>query len=292
METLGRAIRVAGFHNGVPPGAIDLGRSEIANRGTAPCDPEALAWRADVERPVEVYEGGATSPLGGCTRASYRAGTDVLVVRYSDPNSAPPTGYIPRDVLIDMDAAGAPASALFVRALPGARGIAYRLGQLGLATAFFQPGVAPANADPADIDETEGYFDYRLRTRAFHVSAMPDDQDNEPALYEWSADFGAIAQQPIVSGVEQLRMTVGLDDDLDRAVDRWQRPSQITAAQFDRIIALRVGIVIRGDALDDFVDNTTYTLPGGATYTPPEAVQRFPRRLYTQDFQIRNRSRG
>ena len=66
----------------------------------------------------------------------------------------------------------------------------------------------------------------------------------------------------------------------------------MAAADWDDVIAVRVGLVIRGDELDEFTDTQTYELPGGFSYTPAAADQRFQRRVIVKDFQVRNRTRN
>lgn len=274
LETVGRALRDAGFFHGVPPAGMEWMDPALNDVNAAPCASDA--WFANTRNAIEIHGGGAQSPVPGCTLNSYVAGTDVLVVRHADANSAPATGYLPRANVADV-----PPDALMFRAIPASRGAIYKAGNLA----------AVSNRFTGD-DETDGVFDYRLRARVFHVGVPGDAGNAGAALYERSEDFGAVTSQPVISGVEQFQLLAGLDIDGDRSVDRWIPSTDIDESRFADIVATRVALIVRGDALDDFTDDQTYELPDGTVYTPPETVRRYPRRLYIQDFQVRNRVRG
>lgn len=274
METIGRALRDAGFTHGAPETAMSWFPNSMDDTDAKPC---SEAWYANIRRPIEIYNGASTSPLSACTVASYELLTDVLVVRHADPLSAPGTGYLPR---AEIDALS--ADTLLLRAIPATRGAIYRRD-------------ASTNVDnqfTAD-DEDNGVFDYRFRARVFHVGVPTGATAGEgPALYEHSPDFGSPDSQPIISGVERFTLVAGLDRNGDGVVEAWDNPEDVAAADFVDISAIRVGLILRAPDRGEFADNTTYTLPDGSTYTPPDAVERYPRRLYVQDFQIRNHGRG
>lgn len=274
METIGRALRDAGFTHGAPSNAISWFPNSMDDADATPC---SEAWYANIRRPIEIYNGASTSPLSACTVASYEPLTDVLVVRHADPLSAPGTGYLPR-----ADVAGLSVDTLLLRAIPATRAAIYRRD-------------ASANVDSqftAD-DEDNGVFDYRFRARVFHVGVPTGATAAEgPALYEHSPDFGSPDSQPIVSGVERFTLVAGLDRNGDGVVEAWDNPEDVSAADFVDISAIRIGLILRAPDRGEFADNTTYTLPDGSTYTPPDAVERYLRRLYVQDFQIRNHGRG
>ncbi|MEQ9480659.1 MAG: PilW family protein [Algiphilus sp.] len=274
METIGRALRDAGFTHGAPLTAMQWIPSSLDDSDAAAC---SAGWYADLRRPIEIHNGAGATPLSGCTVSNYEAQTDVLVIRHADPLSAPGTGYLPRTEIEDLD-----GDTLLLRAIPATRGVIY---QRGAATTV--------DSQFTDDDEDDGVFDYRFRARVFHVGVPSGATAAEgPALYEHSPDFGNPDSQPIVSGVERFTLVAGMDRNGDGIVESWDNPEDVAAADFVDISAIRVGLILRAPERSEFADNTTYTLPDGDTYTPPDALERFPRRLYVQDFQIRNHGRG
>lgn len=276
METIGRALRDAGFSHGAPNSAMSWFPGTLDDADATPC---SEAWYANIRRPIEVYNGASASPLSECTVTAYEPLTDVLVVRHADPLSAPGTGYLPR---ADIDSlSGTP---LLMRVIPATRAAIYR-----------REATAMANVDNqfTSDDEDNGVFDYRFRARVFHVGTPSGASAAEgPALYEHSPDFGSPSSQPIISGVERFTLVAGMDRNGDGVVETWDNPDSVSAADFVDVSAIRVGLILRAPDRSEFADNTTYTLPDGDTYTPPDAVERYPRRLYVQDFQIRNHGRG
>jgi len=274
METIGRALRDAGFTHGAPNTAISWFPSSMDDPDAVAC---TEAWYADVRRPIEIYNGAGSSPLGKCTVSSYEPQTDVLVVRNADPLSAPGTGYLPRAEVANLS-----ADTLLLRILPATRGALYR-----------QDAASNVDNQFSSDDEDDGIFDYRFRARVFHVGVPSAATAAEgPALYEHSPDFGSPDSQPIVSGVERFTLVAGLDRNGDGTVEAWDNPEDVAAGDFVDIAAIRVGLILRAPDISEFADDTTYTLPDGDTYTPPDDVKRYPRRLYVQDFQIRNHGRG
>jgi type IV pilus assembly protein PilW len=273
LETLARAIREAGYFGGADNSAFRWFPAGLDNRGADAC---SNAWIADARTALRGYAGDDESPVAApCVLASYVPDSDVLVIRNANPNSWPQTGYIPI-------AEPLPNTNLFFISIPRGLGI------------IFDPAeVVAARTAASGQDDLNGVFTYRFQTRVFSIAEPPDPMMGT-TLYNYSPHHGAPASQPVVDGVEMMRLAYGVDTDNDRAVDTWLRADQIDAnpAMWDRVLAVRVGIVVRGQSLDEFNDDRTYTMPGGYVYTPPEDARRFPRRLYVQDVHIRNRSRN
>lgn len=264
METLASEIRHADFWGGASPQALSV----VSNLGTATDCSEA--WMADVAFPLRAYAGAATSPLAGCTVSDYVPNTDVLVVRYADPNRFVSNA--------ELDAPPADLSAngrLLVRAAVGGSGSVYLINNLAAARSA-QPG-----------DEADGVVNYKYVARVLFVRSNNQDQ---PTLYQRTlTSAGVSASQQLAEGVEMLRYSFGLDQDGDLVVDRYVATADMTATDWSRVLSIRVGLLMRGDALDEFSDDRSYTFPDGYTYTPANDVRRYQRRLYIQDLQVRNR---
>lgn len=294
LDAIGREIRQADFWGGVKPEVIAKDDS-IAAPGAA-C---AESWHVDVATGIFGYEGAANEAALGipdCTVATYGGGatdrSDVLVVRYANANR------------VTADLAGEDDDALFLRSVPG------RSGFLFPASFGAQPAqmrIDPSRPDDTDID---GAFNYRVQSMVLSLGVFTPAEDAAlpaasrrrlPSLYACSLEQGCQAgggtPQPLVEGIEQMQFEYGLDLNDDAVADRYARAGDIAAADWARVISVKVGLVVRGDAIDGFTDTNTYALPGGFSYVPADdgasAVDErsFQRRVIVRDFQIRNRVR-
>lgn len=270
METLGRELRHADFFGGVAPEFIER-HSSIASPGAA-C---SLSWMADISRPLFAYAGATTSPLTGCTKTDYIPDTDILVVRYADPAEYRTTAYFDSADEADAQEGGL----LYLRSRIGRGGYLFP----------FTTAVAKAaiTKSPVDGDESSGVYSYQYAANVFFVR----DNGSLPTLYRVSMDkSGASDAQQLIEGIEMMRLMFGVDLDGDSVVDRYLTIAEMAADNWRRAMVVRVGLLVRGDALDNFVDDATYTFPDGFTYTPPTADRRFQRRLFVQDLHLRNRT--
>lgn len=264
LDIIGRELRHADFWAGVSASEVNNG---VPGSSSAACDPP---WHADPAFGIEGFDGGAASPAAGCTVGSYVANSDVLVTRYADPNDLPTAAYL---------AAPANADQLIVRTLVGRN--AYLFEAADLATAI------------AQVPDLAGAFNHRFRSVALSLGVPTGD--TTPTLYacdsQLSCGDGGNPQQ-MVNGVEQMQFAYGVDTNGDLAADVFRAAGAMAAADWGNVIAVRAGLVIRGDEVDEFLDTQTYNLPGGFSYTPAAADQRFQRRVVVKDFQVRNRTRN
>lgn len=268
LEAIGREIRHADFWGGIEPSQIVDG---LPASTSAPCN---TRWHGNFARGIEGFEGAASSPVSGCTVESYIPNSDVLAVRYADPNKLPTAA-----IIAETDN----AARLFFRSLVGRTGQAFLGGDLSAAVTA--------------VPELEGAFNYRYRSVVLSLG-IPTTGPQIPTLYICDSQrrcgmTTGSNPDPLVEGVEQMQFEYGLDGNNDGIADRFSPASSITTTQgWAQVAAVRVGIILRGDEIDDFSDTTTYSLPGGASYTPAAAVQKFQRRVLVKDFQVRNRSRS
>ena len=122
-------------------------------------------------------------------------------------------------------------------------------------------------------------------------------------------DNGVDQSQPILSGVESMQILYGVDlqslaldadgnvinGPADGYADVFLRGDQVTAAQWNQVVAVRIGLLINSapeqifDTPDDGIYAVLDELVDAATDIP-EANRRFARRVVTTTIQLRNRS--
>lgn len=275
LGQLSRSIHAAGFMAGADPQALQWLPAELGAPSAAPC---SHAWLADLRWPLRGYPGGPISPLPGCTLAGYLADSDILVLRGADAQGHPGTGYLPSAAVAALD-----DDSLVFRSLPDAAGIVYSAREHHQAVARL-----------GGIDDAGGALSWRYQAEVYHV-AMPSGGGHHGAvLYLRALRHGSIAQ-PLIDGVELLRIYYLVDTDDDAQPDRWLRADQLEAWQPDgagwaRVRLLRIVLLLRSDAVANRADTRQYRLPDGSLYQPPAAVRHHPRQLYVHDVRLRNRS--
>jgi type IV pilus assembly protein PilW len=263
IEYLGRSIRQTDFWGGARTGTLKAGSGIGDSAGTsAAC---SKAWMTDYTRPLMGWTGAADSPLQACTGDDYVPDSDILVVRYADPNTFGSSGPI------------------VVKSRVG------RNGAIGT--------VAEVNA-AIDGTATEGVPTYGYHAIVFFLRNFTSGGRVTPSLYWCIPDSTGgctglgDSRQPIIEGIEQMKFQYGLDTDNDLVADQYLSADGIsTAAQWAQVISVRVNLIVRGDQIDGFADTQSYAMGGGFSYTPEASVRRFQRRLIVKDIQLRNRTR-
>ncbi|MDD3762719.1 MAG: PilW family protein [Nevskiales bacterium] len=305
MEYIGQAIRHADFWGGVEASTLLVRGTVDGPAGATTC---TSGWLTDVTKGIYGYDGGSTPPIDCIDSSDYAPNTDILVSRYVDPSrhdSSPTDGLIPdreisngKDGLVEKG-----FNYLFVRTLTGQFGIVYNLNGSG-SNNWDAVGGDNGTLKAAGIDD-EGYFNHRYRTSLLYIrkcsvtvsGQCPTSSDGIPTLVSAEIknsgkNLPILSEDPLVENVEQMQILYGVDQDGNLSVDRYYTATDMPASAWQQVIMARVGILVRGSALDSFQDTETYTLPGGYSYTPAGLDQRYPRRLIIKDFQIRNRTRG
>lgn len=132
------------------------------------------------------------------------------------------------------------------------------------------------------------------------------DSSGEPSLQCISRGSPAAATltrttQPILKGVETFQVMYGLDIDNDSMADRWVSGQNVAAANWVQVVAVRVGLVIRGDPGSaqsqsaTAAENNLYPLgkeftgsstEAGLVFTPPNDGRL--RRVFNATFKLRN----
>jgi len=278
MRDLSHYINMADYWGGVEGDAIrlhaDLGTA-YADRGN--CD---FAWAADTDNGIFGYDGAADSPAPtDCIPSEYVPNSDIIVIRTADPEDYASTTDLADATITSLDDNGG----LYLRTLVGASGMLFARGDLADAIA----------AVPGSDDE--GILSHRFEIAVLYLAEFDVGGTTSPTLSVLDLDTvsGQATLRPyqLVEGVEQMQFAYGVDTDADQVVDIWKNATAVTASEWDDVIIVQVGLIVRGRILDEFTDTTTYAMPGGYTYTPPADVARFQRRLIVRDIQIRNRVR-
>lgn len=252
MDRIGWSLRMADFWGGVASTNIT---GTPAVTGTGSCD---ATWILNVAQGIYGYDGAATFPLAGCVNnANYVPGTDVLVLRYADTDAVDP-------------AAALIPNKIYLQAQTGARGILF------------------ANTRPAALpNATLGVSTYPYGVEAYYLRPCSDPGPGGlcgagsdggrpiPTLMRLHLnDAGGLISEPVVEGIEQLQFEYGLRADKGTPTPTvYKSASKMTAPDWDNVIAVRIGYVLRAQTRDVAVPHTFDTNP----VDPTNAL--FPARL-------------
>ncbi|MGH8446955.1 MAG: PilW family protein [Solimonas sp.] len=277
IEVISRNIRMADFWGGVKTGAIS-GTGSATATGTC-----TSAWIVDAADALHGYPGDTTPPL--CISAqNYVADTDVLLVRYANADG------ITKDADIDTSKRD-----LFVRVAAGRSGYLFNLSGGSKVWSDAQTAI-PAGDGVMNYPYVTAILYVRPCSAPAGATCASTDDGGTPIPTLVSQDLPSSATlpelkiEPQVENIEQLRFEYGVDGDGDGLVDRYYPADSVPS--WPEVIAVRFGIIVRGDTVDGFTDSSSYDMPGGYTYTPAENVRRYQRRLFIKDVQVRNRIRG
>lgn len=296
INYLAQTLRLADFWSGVEPANITVGTNSIAGiSGAATC---IASWIANPTDGIHGYEGGSTPPIDCIASADYVANSDMIAIRFLDPNSF----TLPADLQ-----STAMANRNYVRARVGLDGYLYKGSNYAAADSAIPAGNGVLNYE----------YDFQLlflrpcdTKTAATCSSTADNGKPIPTLVslQLQAD-GTLAQVPLVDNVEQIQFEYGMDVDGDLVVDRYLKAGDATydkngvqtsaTTDWSKIISVRASIVVRGDALDNFTDTKTYNMTSGFCYGPSSSTcaakytgfERYQRRLIVKDILIRNRIR-
>lgn len=282
-----QTLRLADLWGGIKPANITIGTNSITGpTGATTC---TAAWIANVNDGLHGYEGAATPPIDCIQAADYVANSDMIAIRYIDPNSftvpSGTTGYQHANQ----------ANKNYIRTRVGLDGYLYK-------------GSKYAEADTA-IPVGNGILNYEYDFQLLFLrpcdikigttcTALADGGKPTPTLVSLQLQGdGTVNQVALVDNVEQMQFEYGVDSDGDLVVDTYQSATNVT--DWSKVMAVRASIIVRGDALDSFKDTKTYNMTSGFCYGPSTSscgakytgYERYQRRLIVKDIQIRNRIR-
>jgi type IV pilus assembly protein PilW len=128
---------------------------------------------------------------------------------------------------------------------------------------LFADGAVPAGFTPADSETHD------LMVNTYYVSADSALIPGVPTLRRQSLVAGAIVDQEVAPGVENIQMQLGVDVDADNTVDRYVNPGDPILDPADpnfipgvRVIAARVWMVVRGITPEVGIQDNANYQPG------------------------------
>jgi len=246
----------------------DITTSAAVWQTPTPCQTATanMGWLANslnpqVPVPVTVYPLGVGAPAG-CT-PNIVPNTDVLVIRRFNSEAVATgaaVGSIPYVQISECTSDVAPA-APFV----------FNTGAGGGFTAHQRDCTTVANL-------------WRYREQLFYIRNYSTTVgDGVPTLVLMELDDNACTlvmnTVPLVEGIENLRVDLGVDNDGDGAPDAWRRCDAVlpcTATDYSNVMAAKVYIIARNlEDSREFTNNFTYDLGlSGTTTAPGDHVKR------------------
>jgi type IV pilus assembly protein PilW len=243
----------------------DLANMGWLNDPAAPMTPK-------VPVPVFIYPAGVGRPTG-CT-PDYVPGTDVIVVRRF--NSEPI------------------ATGAKVAAIPYVQ-ISECSTDSGTNTPFiFSAGSGTFGAKQRDCSAAANLWRYREQVyyiRDYSVTAG----DGIPTLVRRELDVvgGVLVMKevPLVEGIENLRMDLGVDNDGDGLPDAWKRceaAAPCSATEYSNVMAAKIYVISRTlEPTREYTDDKTYSV--GLSGTQGPANDNYKRHVYSALVMLPNR---
>lgn len=231
IEMIAYDLRHTGMWGGTnKDGLIDCKSSDAACVATANGDtPPSIAtkdcavgtdpvWAFDLSRPI--FATDASNPYSStCIPASenYKAGTDVLEIRYADSNIT---------AVGDLKAGQAYVRSNFIN------------GRLFIGTK--EPVLQAYDTNSLTLD-------HQLNAYAYYISSFTDAVgDGIPSLRRASLVNGpAVENQILVSGVSDLQVQFGEDVNGDMTVDRYVNPTDV--GDWSNIYAAKIWLIMQSD---------------------------------------------
>lgn len=268
LDQISQSVRLAGYWGKYNTGDQVRRRTGdpsfaqlyLSSPATTDC---TAGWYADTERGVEGLNNTNAGYQNTCIPDNrYQADTDVLVVRHVDPTPLEAADLAANTVYIRADPNGAE---MFVGTIP--------------------PGGFLASA-----------LNYELVTQAFYVSDYNlVAGDGQPTLKKAALVAGpevytpaiGTSQEIVVPGVEDMQIQYGVDTNNDGSANSFIDANNVTATQWDDIVAIRVWLLMRNSFEDpDYQNTSQYRMPDGL-YTP-NPVDGYRRLLVTRTIKMRN----
>ena len=314
IEYLTHTIRMADFWGGAEvfkgkPIASVIGTGSYTGIGNC-----KDTWLVDPTTGLEGYTGASavgsisngidTFPTGCIPSSSYVLYSDVLAIRYANPD-----GYVLGSQISGGISSSDPLATngtYYVRAQGGTRAVIFDATSTSSTTSAFSSstGISGSETSAAVLNYQYSALVFYLQNATYGSKA--------PTLYALQMEKDALVAEPIADGVEMMKFEYGLDsgttDSPNYVVGKWIPADSVSAstAPWWMIRAVRVSLIVRGDALDNYKDNQTYYMTSGTSSSAPFCYgpqsssctakytgnERYQRRLLVKEIQIRNRLRG
>ena len=268
LDQISQSVRLAGYWGKYNTGDQVRRRTGdpfftelyVSSPATTDC---TAGWYAATERAVEGLNNTNAGYQNTCLPDNrYQANTDVLVVRHVDPTPIEATDLVANTVYIRADPNGAE-----------------------MFHGTTQPDGFSASA-----------LNYELVTQAFYVSDYNlVAGDGQPTLKKAELVAGpevytpaiGTAQEIVVPGVEDMQVQYGVDTNNDGSANSFADADNVTATQWDDIVAIRIWLLMRTSFEDaDYQNTAQYRMPDGL-YTP-NPVDGYRRLLVTRTIKMRN----
>ena len=237
-------------------------------------------------------EGSPTTPLDCIPNGDYKPNTDILIVRYAEPERS-----------FEPPLAGHPtvsAGEIYLHAHVGFAGRLFKGNALSsLPSDVFAPASVAEPTKPTD------HANYRFMTAIYFIRrcASQDhgnpnlcdaDDDTTPTLARLVLQGTDLVQEDVVAGVEQLQARYGkLTSSSPPDIQYYDATTVGANNDWPRIVNVQVSLVLRGSEFDvTHSDERSFDLYGGYTFHPATADQHFSRKQFNFAVQIRNLTRG
>ena len=232
------------------------------------------------------FEGTATSPLDCIPNADYQPNTDILIIRYGEPE---------RTDVADMD----PVTDIFIRTAIGRRAVIFQ----GTAIAGLSSDLYDI-ADPNPTQITNYHYQaviYFIRRCASQDLGTPgvcdaaDDTTPTLARLILNRTTVPLIQEDIVAGVEQMQISYGiLDESVNPPQIQYDNATNISAAAaWNGVDNVQISVVVRGEKYAAaYTENRTFNMYGGFPYTPAAGANHYRRKLFNFVVQVRNLTRA
>ena len=239
------------------------------NMGFVPHNPTAIPL-PEVPLPILIYPLGAGAPAG-CT-PNILANTDVIVIRRFNTEPTPVGSVVATQTYVQISECSTdpPATPYLIDTGANAANFTLKNRTCGAQAAVWR------------------YREQLYYIRDYSVNAG----DGIPTLVRVELDGGVSAPVPLVEGIENLRVDLGVDNDGDGTPDAWRRcdaASPCTTADYTNVMAAKVYVLSRTiDQSRDYTDDKTYSL--GVSGTVTAASDHYKRHVYSALIAMPNRS--
>lgn len=170
------------------------------------------------------------------------------------------TGFAQGDLLVVADCGGA-AVLQATNATPGAAGrIAHVSGAGGVVPGVSANALARVYAHDARV--------WRMQTLIYHLAAS-ERRPGDTALWVYAHPVynGGSQRTELVTGVERLAVTYGVDTNADLAVDRYRSADQV--GDWGQVLTARIELLLSGGSASKSTQAQPYVF-GGVTTTPSD----------------------
>ena len=122
----------------------------------------------------------------------------------------------------------------------------------------------------------------------FHIDTSPSVKDSLgnpiPILYAAGSNKNQ-NKQPIVNGIQNMQLMYGIDTNADGAVDKYANASSVAAGEWQQVISIKVGLLVRSlEPVWEQATTQNFTVLDKAV----SFNDRYKRSVYTTVIQLRN----